>query len=70
MALHFISLHVRRIAKKLYYCEWTWHYNFFPYLSGGLLRNYVITSRHGITIYFLTGHVDCNEVVLLRLEMV
>ena len=69
MALHFISLHVSRIATELYYCEWTWHYTLFPYLSALLQQNYVITVKHGITIYFLTRLVDCNEIILLRVVM-
>jgi hypothetical protein len=42
---------------------------FFPYLSGGLQRNYIITSSRGITLYLLTSQVELNEILLLRIVM-
>ena len=65
MALHFISLQVRWIAMKLYYYEQSWYYTLFPYMSGGFQRNYIITSGHGITLYFFTCQVDDNGSILL-----
>ena len=69
MALYFISLHVRRITTELYYYEYTGHYTLFPYISVGLQRNYIIAGSRGIIVYFLTCQVDCNEIILLRVDM-
>ena len=38
-------------------------------MSDGLQRNYIITSNHDITPYFLTFQLDFNENILLRVNM-
>jgi len=70
MALHFISINVRRIATNLCCYEYTWHYILFPYISVGLQRNYIIAGIRGITLYFHTCQTDCNEIILLGVVVV
>jgi hypothetical protein len=43
--------------------------DFISYKSGGLQRNYIVTSIHGIILYFLTRQVNCNEFTLFRVFM-
>jgi len=38
-------------------------------MSGGLQLNCVITSRQDIKIHFLTFQMDCNGIILLRVDM-